>query len=604
MLDIGRRAATGALDRVETGVERIFPDGPTVEAAGSAGPGVVDLQKARLASADSAPATSFGTGAGMPDKPAGGPETLAYDPFALIEQLGYREKPTTLTYATLQAMVWKVPMINAIIQTRVNQMASFCRSQTRRDQETGFIVRMRDLRDKPSPADRKRAREIEQLLLTTGVTDDVRSRSSFEQIIRKMTRDSLTYDQVNLEVVPDAKGRPACWYVADPVTIRLADSSRITEDDSLTRPHTVQIYDNVVINEYTRKEMVFGVRNPRSDIRNHGYGTSELEMLITTVTQLLWGLQYNANFFSQGSVAKGLLNMKGAIPEKQLRAFRRQWYQMISGVENAFRTPIVNAEDIQWVPMQESNRDMEFSAWIDFLIKVACSIYMIDPVEVNFNYGSGGGKQMFEGAHKTKIVESKARGLLPMLRFFEDIFNQHIIWQIDPNFALEFTGLDPMTPKEMQDLKTQRVRTYQMVDELRAEEDLPPLPHNMGEVVLDPNWMMMRRDQILQEQAEEAARQLEEELKEQERQGKVVAGVSPQPPTEIPERGALPPPTAPKKPAGPPNGKGKVQTKQALQPSTKKPSANESVAELMSETAKSMSEAEKEAKRVLLDVII
>lgn len=434
------------------------------------------------------------------------PKGLYWDPFALVEQLGFKERPSAITYATLSAMVWKVPIINAIVQTRINQLSSFATPQRTRF-DTGFRVRLRNQEAKPTKQDKLFMDRMERMLITTGASEDPRGRDSFETFLRKLARDSLVYDQTCFEIVPGRDGRPAEWYAVDAATIRLADTYRLYPDDDPDRIKTVQIYDQVVIAEFAEKELAFGVRNPRSDIRAQGYGTSELEMLISTVTHILWGLNYNANFFAQGSVSKGLLNLKGAIPEKQLRAFRRQWYQMISGVENAWRTPIVNAEDIQWINMHASNRDMEFSAWIDFLIKVTCAVYQMDPIEVNFKYGSAGQRAMFGAADRAKLVESKDKGLKPVLRHFSRLIDKYIVWPINPEFMLEFVGLESQTPKEVADLNTQRVRTIYTIDEIRAENDLPPLPDGLGAVILDPNWMLARKTLEDQRAAQEAAQQ-------------------------------------------------------------------------------------------------
>ena len=421
------------------------------------------------------------------------PKSLMWDPYALVEQLGYKEKPSPITYGTLQAMVWKVPIIHAIIQTRVNQAASFATPQAHRF-DPGFRVRLRDAKAKPTRADRKFIEEMERVIMQCGVTADSRGRDGFESFLRKILRDSLIYDQACFEVVPGRDGRPSEWYAIDGATIRKADTRSLYPSKDLDEVAYVQVYDNTVITEYTAQELAFMVRNPRTDIRAQGYGISELEMLISTVTSILYAWNYNQHAFAQGSLQKGMLNLKGAIPEAQLRAFRRQWYQQVAGVENAWRTPITNAEGLEWVNMQASNKDMEYSAWMDFLIKVACSIYQMDPIEVNFKYGAGGSKSMFDTGNRSKMVESKDRGLRPLLRSVGRQLDTSIIWPINPDFTLEFVGLDAQTPKELADLNTQRVRTIYTIDEVRAENDLPPLPDGKGDIILDTNWIAHTRE--------------------------------------------------------------------------------------------------------------
>lgn len=427
----------------------------------------------------------------MPEEPTEqDPKTLFWDPFAIIEQLGYKERPSAITYGTLKAMAWRTPILQAIIQTRIQQVAAFC--QVSRDRyDLGFKIRTREATHEPTPAEIKWIKQAETMMLRTGITDNPRGRDSFEKFARKFMWDSLVYDQACMEVVPDRMGRPTEFYSIDSSTIRLADTaSTYLNEDEKNAVRFVQIYDGMIISEYNQEELCFGVRNPRSDIRLFGYGVSEMEMLMVVITAILFGWDYNQKAFSQGSSQKGVLNFKGAIPDKQLKAFRRHWYQMISGVENAWRTPITNAEDLQWVAMQNSNRDMEYNAWFDFLIKIACAMFTIDPVEINFKYGNTGQKSgMNEANNKEKVTESKERGLRPLLRFMESCLNQWVIWPINENFEFKFVGMDAKTREEVADLNTKLVKSVRTVDEIRAEDDLPPLPDGKGEVILDPTWL-------------------------------------------------------------------------------------------------------------------
>lgn len=431
------------------------------------------------------------TNAPVPTEPATeDPKTLFWDPFAIVEQLGYKERPSALTYGTLNSMVQKMPIIQAIIQTRIQQVAAFCVPAKSRF-DLGFRIRARETEKAPSKASLAWAKQMSTFLMRTGVTENPRGRNTFESFVRKIMRDSLVYDQYAFEIVPNRKGQPAEFYAVDASTIRLADSASTYLDEDLDQAiRYVQIYDGMVISEYTQEDLCFGVRNPRSDIRLFGYGTSEVEMLLTVITAMLYGWEYNVGMFRQGTAQKGLLNFKGAIPEKSLRQFRRHWYTMLSGVENAWRTPITNAEEIQWVNMQNSARDMEYAAWYDFQIKIACAVFTMDPVEVNFKYGNTGQKGgMTEANNKEKVTESKERGLRPLLRNVENAINQHIIWPISEDFEFAFVGLDAGTKDAVADLNTKLVKSTRMVDELRAEDDLPPLPDKKGQVILDPTWL-------------------------------------------------------------------------------------------------------------------
>ena len=95
------------------------------------------------------------------------------------------------------------------------------------------------------------------------------------------------------------------------------------------------------------------------------------------------------------------------------------WYAQISSVQNAWKTPILNSDDIQWVSMHSANREMEYAAWMDWLTKPICAVFGIDPVEINFIFGgggSGGGSAMFDRRpYAAEVTESKDKGLRALL---------------------------------------------------------------------------------------------------------------------------------------------------------------------------------------------
>lgn len=418
------------------------------------------------------------------------PKALLWDPYSIVEQLGYKDKPTNITYGTLKAITYRMPIIQAIIQTRINQVASFCVPQHDK-YKIGFRVQLRDSEKEPTKIERDWMQQAETFMMRTGVTDNPRGRDSFETFVRKIMYDSLVFDQLCYEVVPNRKGQPAEWVAVDAATMRLADSASTSFDEDDTQAvKYVQIYDGMIIAEFTQEEFCFGVRNPRTDIRLQGYGVSELEMMIPTITSLLYAWTFNQKFFSHGVAAKGILNFKGVVPETQLQNFRKQWYSQVSSVENAWRTPITNSEDLQYINMQASAKDMEFNAWMDFQIKVACSLYNIDPIELNFKYGNVGQKGgLGESNNTEKITESRERGLRPLLRFLSQSINTNIIWPINESFEFKFVGLDALTKQDTIETNIKRVKTTMMIDELRAEDDLPPLPDGKGQVILDPTYL-------------------------------------------------------------------------------------------------------------------
>lgn len=419
------------------------------------------------------------------------PKTLFFDPYAVIDQMGYKDKASSISYGTLWQMYMRMPVVQAIVILRKNQIASFAIPQQDK-YALGFKVALRDEDKNPTKQEMKWAQEMSNILTTTGVTQNPKGRESFRTFLKKLVSDTLIYDQMCFEIVNNRKGLPCEWYATDSTTMRIADNGNTFIDEDLTKEvRYVQIYDGIVINEYTSDEMVFGVRNPNANIRLQGYGVSELELLITTITGLLNAHDFNQKFFTQGSTAKGVFNFKGSVPGKMLGEFRRQWYNMLSGASNSWRTPIINSpEEVQYINLQQSHRDMEFNAWMDFLIKEACAVFGTDPAEINFSYGNTGqSKALVESSNADKIMESKERGLRPLLDDIAELITKHIVTPLNEDFCFKFCGLDAETKDKVVDRNMKRVKSYLTVDELRAEEDRPPLPDGQGEIILDPTFL-------------------------------------------------------------------------------------------------------------------
>jgi hypothetical protein len=251
----------------------------------------------------------------------------------------------------------------------------------------------------------------------------------------------------------------------------------------------VQVWQGSIIRAYRYKELAFCIANPRTDIRSNGYGYAETEQLINVITSQLWAEEYNKNFFKQGAAPKGLLNIRGDnIAPEQLEAFKRQWIANVAGAENAWKTPILQSEEVQYLNMQTSNLDMEYSRWLEYLIKLICAVFLIAPEEIGFYLSPGGMQQPnFDTNNEWKLKASKDRGLRPLLRFYADALNRNIIDKIDDRFYLDFVGLDELTEKERIELRQSQVQYFRTVNEIRADEDLPALDD--GDIILNPVFL-------------------------------------------------------------------------------------------------------------------
>lgn len=363
---------------------------------------------------------------------------------------GFRQPTKSVTYNTLRRMA-RTPVIKTIINTRVDQVAGFAEPTTNL-QEKGWTIRKKpSLFGEGKELNKKDQLIIEETIkfISNGGDESFKwSFDSFETYLRQIARDSYEIDQICMEMVPDRKGKLIQYLPVDGATMRIldVDSSGFKESHKEIRgyyPRYAQVYEDKVYAEFYPWEMSFGVRNSTTDIYSNQYGVSELEDMINIVTWTLFGLQYNGNFFSQGSNPKGFFTMKGTLAPNSVNQFKQNWRNTVSGVENAWKVPVIEAgqAEIDWINMQTSNKDMEFDKWMDFLILMSCCSFRIDPSEVGFNIQKAA--QIFgQDGQKERLKHSQSKGLVPVLKLIQRLFNKYIVDQIAPGYEFIFTGIE------------------------------------------------------------------------------------------------------------------------------------------------------------------
>lgn len=437
-------------------------------------------------------ALSKAEGGPVPTLPAKEPpKSLLVDPYLGVTQMGYRDRFGGLSHQMLRHMVKKVPVVASVIQTRCNQVSSFARVQNSR-YDVGFRVQLRDASAQPSKAARTRAKQLEQFILHSGVQEGADpNRDDFATFLKKLTRDSLTVGHEAFEIVANRRAEPAEFLAVDATTIRLAE---MTEDTRGMSPDEVvryvQVYENQVIAEYTWKDLAFSHRIPTTDLAMNGYGLSELEMLVDIIYNLINISDYNGNFFSNNSTPKGLINLRGTVSNEMLEGFRRHWYALLSGVENSWKTPIAATEGIDWIPMQQTNADMQMENWLNVMVRTVAAVFAISPEEIGFGMGPMGMTSSLNApTNEDKITEGRQRGLNPILTHFGKLINLHLVHRIDPDFTFEFRGLEGETRDQRTQLASQQVTTTRTIDEIRAEDDLPAMPDGTGKIILNPAFL-------------------------------------------------------------------------------------------------------------------
>lgn len=459
----------------------------------------------------------------MPQSPrSDGMKSVIMDPFDISSSLGYYHKATNVSFHSLRAMS-RVPIIRAIINTRKDQVAEFCKPQEEK-YAPGFKFFKEGIKDEDelSPADQKTIKMLNKFILNCGDDADKWDLDDFEVFIRKIVEDSLSLDQATFEIIPTRAFEPTQFVATDGATFRIADSYDNEKNTTGAKkvngyyPSYVQVYQGNIVAEFYPWELCFGIRNPSTNIYANGYGRSELEDLITTVTSMINADSYNGKFFRHGSAPKGaLLVKKGNINKDAIAQLRTDWNAMTSGVENMHKTPILDSESVEWLDMQKTNRDMEFSKFQEYLIKLACAVYKISPEEIGFTLqgSTGGGLGTKEGGKHEKKY-SRDKGLKPLLVSIEGWINKFIIGPKTNNvWKFKFVGIDDETAQEEEERLQKAVTLYMTPDEVRVGKGMKPLPNGMGKMPLNPILAQMQQ---MQQQSQMDNQQKQQEQEQQD----------------------------------------------------------------------------------------
>lgn len=442
---------------------------------------IEDLLKADgISSEASAPAPSpNGLADSLPDVPEDhhdaskqvGRKSIVDDPYfdMMSSQINFKHKMSRLSNRTLKEVSVRDWLVSAIIQCRVDTLLSFSRPEHRRF-EMGFRVVKKDPKAPYTEDERQEIAAVEDFIYRCGRKDGTPQSDTmlFGEFLKLIARDALTFGHIAIEKVKTRSGglhrfRPLpaeSVYLVNKKLSRSqiqmqtkANQAAIKQNKGDNDPTKEQDVNEVPINYYKYvqvgydmrplanfgdEDLVFKLFNPQNFADSNGYCYSPLELAIINVTNHLNVENYNSNFFTHGYAARGILHLKGTVTQAQLMNFRRQFYNSISGQQHAWRTPIVaGLDEVQWVPMSASAREMEYINFNNHLLRIICAQFQIDPVELGLDYliSANGRAPMQQANNEYKIVYSRERGLKPILMFVEDMINCDLLPALDKNLA-------------------------------------------------------------------------------------------------------------------------------------------------------------------------
>lgn len=413
-----------------------------------------------------------------------------------IQMLGdYYEKPSAFGFDMMRQMVDQTPILSAVIMTRIRQVKRFCRVPEG-GKGPGFQIRLKNQTSTKLQKEEQQSIELLQNFFTNcGWETNPRQRArlkrdNFSNFMSKIVRDSLVLDSapIETEFKRDRSLGLDGFYAVDGATIRLCNEEGYQGDDEI---FALQVVQGNLRAAYTYDDLIYVPRNPRTDVLTGGYGMSETELLVKVVTGFLNAMTYNLKYFDSNAIPKGLLHLSGDYSADDISSFKRYWNSMVRGINNAWTLPVMVSKN------QESKASFEnfgvdvneimFAKWMTFLTSIICAIYGIAPDEINFESFTAGTSSLSGSDTEEKLINSKDKGLRPLLSHFEDLFSDYIVSEFSDKYVFRWSGLDEKDEKQVWDEE----KTLLTVNEARKARNWDEIKEDWGNAPLNQTLMQV-----------------------------------------------------------------------------------------------------------------
>jgi len=417
-----------------------------------------------------------------------------------VDPRGLRQKYYKLTYRILRDIASKVAPVIAVHTLRTMQIRPFSFRSYNSD-ETGFCVKLKDKKATPDKQEKKEIEEIEEFFLNTGFKDFQGAgerEDTIQEINEAITRELYTIDQIGISLRRNRKGKLLDFWLLDGATI--VRTMKNVGFDGDKKIKFVQEIEGHIVETFTDNDIIFYYSNRLTDIYRKGYGFSYLEQCVDVITSWVFGMSYNKEFFNTSAQPKGILSFEDEDADQlDIEELQRQWISMFQGIKGMWKTPFLTHK-AKWQNISPSNRDMEYNEYLQVLSSWIFAIHGTDAQEIGLRLNQA--QNVLNENQESKIAFSKSRALRDLLFSLSTIYNK--ILQRVPEwdkYQLVFTGLEAKDQAAEEDVKTKAVKTRKTVNEIRAEEDDPPLEY--GDIILDPQYIQYAQSQQQMKQQSE-----------------------------------------------------------------------------------------------------
>jgi hypothetical protein len=413
---------------------------------------------------------------------------------------GIRERLLKIDFNVLRNVVDRVPIVSAIINTRIDQVLPFAKYITEdqaREGEKGFQVVPASKRE-GKDYDPDKADALGEFMSQTGFVYDPKREDDISDFLQMAVRELLVIDQIATEIQLNRLGETIAFWLLDGATIR-----RTNDDYPVKDVAYIQEIDEKVVAEYTANTIIFDYKNKRADIRFRGYGYSMVEMCIDVVTTILFGYNHLRDQFIKDKIPKGFISVMGDIDQNGITAIQQYWYSAMNGAGGQWAIPILpsgkDGVGIEFKPIGQSNKDMEYHRLMMYLSSIIAAVFGIDLAELGIKADDS--TSIFGGNSEPNIKNSRDRGLTSLLSFLEQYTNK-ILRKVDTDYRIKITNIEAEDENRKATIRKTRLETDTTIDELREKDGKKPFGKDWSMMPLNPYSVQMAQAAAQAEQGQ------------------------------------------------------------------------------------------------------
>jgi HK97 family phage portal protein len=301
--------------------------------------------------------------------------------------------------------------------------------------------------------------------------------NSFRAFIEKVVEDVLVLDAGVVEKVPNLRGEIAELWPVNGARIKV--NAMWDGDDNEFRYFYYPPGALKPTTAWKNSEMMYLMANPRS---YSPVGLSPLQTLHQAIEAELSGDEYNRRQVT-AAAPDGMLDLGENVRPEQVEQFRSYWLSEVAG--KGAMAFLGGTKNPKFVPFRQSNRDMQFLEWQNYLVRKIAAVFQIAPQDLGLSF------DVNRSTSEVMQENTEDRGLRPLLALIQDYITREVVWDSgfggqDNNLAFRFTRLNlkETTSKAQINKLALAGIPWKTVNEARKEDGREPLGDDYDKLIM------------------------------------------------------------------------------------------------------------------------